>query len=337
MPISKNIPFFEVDASGLAVTVEVDDNNAEYDVIGSAAITVDNTFGHNGSLTHGLTYIWHYRAIVVYSGGVVRFHGEAMTETQALHPHDVVSKWDAEKAAWDVRFIPDVSEDEIIEGVKLADNTVEYDRIQEVSATDKVLGRESGGAGTIEEITCTAAGRALIDDASASDQRTTLGLGTVATQDAATVAITGGSITGITDLAVADGGTGASTAANARTNLGLTDGEWTPTLTSVANIGASTAFVCQYLRVGNRISFAGKITIDPTLAAPTTTQIRASLPVASNFASATDAAGVFHAVDLAGEGGGIYADTVNNELVFDYDAADTGSHDFYFSGVYKII
>ncbi len=55
----------------------------------------------------------------------------------------------------------------------------------------------------------------------AADARTNLSLGTMATQSAAAVAITGGSITGITDLAVADGGTGASTAAAARTNLSL--------------------------------------------------------------------------------------------------------------------
>lgn len=48
------------------------------------------------------------------------------------------------------------------------------------------------------------------------------GLGTMSTQDASSVAITGGSITGITDLAIADGGTGASTGAGAISNFGIT-------------------------------------------------------------------------------------------------------------------
>lgn len=59
----------------------------------------------------------------------------------------------------------------------------------------------------------------LSDLSSASSARTNLGLGSIATQASSNVTITGGSITGITDIAVADGGTGASTAAGARTNL----------------------------------------------------------------------------------------------------------------------
>lgn len=55
----------------------------------------------------------------------------------------------------------------------------------------------------------------------AGTARTNLGLGSIATQAANNVAITGGSISGITDIAVADGGTGASDAATARTNLGV--------------------------------------------------------------------------------------------------------------------
>jgi hypothetical protein len=67
------------------------------------------------------------------------------------------------------------------------------------------------GLGTAALTTLSAFGRTVIDDADAATARTTLGLGTIATQAANSVAITGGSVTGITDLAVADGGTGTST------------------------------------------------------------------------------------------------------------------------------
>jgi len=53
---------------------------------------------------------------------------------------------------------------------------VTYAKIQNVSATDKLLGRSTAGAGVTEEITCTSFGRALLDDASVSAQRITLGL-----------------------------------------------------------------------------------------------------------------------------------------------------------------
>jgi len=73
-------------------------------------------------------------------------------------------------------------------------------------------------------VTVSIAGAALIDDADASAQRTTLGLGTISTQNANAVSITGGSIAGITDLALADGGTGASLAdPNANAVLGWND------------------------------------------------------------------------------------------------------------------
>lgn len=55
----------------------------------------------------------------------------------------------------------------------------------------------------------TAAGRAILDDADNSAQRTTLGLGTIATQAASNVSITGGSITNLStfDGITIDGGT----------------------------------------------------------------------------------------------------------------------------------
>jgi hypothetical protein len=56
-----------------------------------------------------------------------------------------------------------------------------------------------------------------------------------------TVAISAGTITGITDLAVADGGTGASTAANARTNLSAASSGANSDITSITGLTTALA------------------------------------------------------------------------------------------------
>lgn len=106
-------------------------------------------------------------------------------------------------------------------------DTITYAQLQNVSAGDRLLGRITG-TGDVEEIACTAAGRALLDDATAADQRTTLGLGTAATQPSSAFEPAGAVATHAALTTGAHGMTafGASlvndvTAAEARTTLGL--------------------------------------------------------------------------------------------------------------------
>lgn len=82
-----------------------------------------------------------------------------------------------------------------------------------------------------------ALGAAGVAPTTPAQVRTNLGLGTLALQNAGTVAITGGSISGITDLAVADGGTGLSGPyANGQLLIGNGTGFTAATLTAGANV-----------------------------------------------------------------------------------------------------
>ena len=87
-------------------------------------------------------------------------------------------------------------------GLAIGTNVQAYDaELQAIagltSAADK--GIQFTGSGTAGTYDLTTAGKALLDDADASAQRTTLGLGTIATQNANNVALTGGTITGLGD------------------------------------------------------------------------------------------------------------------------------------------
>lgn len=93
----------------------------------------------------------------------------------------------------------------------------------------------------------------------------TLKVGSLGAQNVASVAITGGSITGITDLAVADGGTGASAAPAARVNL--RNASLTPTANNIdwslsdnfhVTLGASITITFSNTQDGQSVMFAVK-------------------------------------------------------------------------------
>jgi hypothetical protein len=58
----------------------------------------------------------------------------------------------------------------------IANDAVTYAKMQNVSATDKLLGRSTAGAGDVEEIAATAFARSLLDDADAATVLATLGM-----------------------------------------------------------------------------------------------------------------------------------------------------------------
>lgn len=115
----------------------------------------------------------------------------------------------------------------------------------------------------------------------------------------------------------------------------LASGTYTPTLTNVTNVAASTAYTCQYLRVGSVVTVSGKIDIDPTAAGAV--ELGISLPVSSNFAALEDCGGTASANAIAGQVAAIAADAVNDRAKLIYIAVDLTNQPMYFSFTYRII
>lgn len=112
-------------------------------------------------------------------------------------------------------------------------------------------------------------------------------------------------------------------------------GTYTPTLTNVANLDASTAYVCQYIRIGARVIVSGKVDADATAAGAV--QLGISLPVASNLANAEECAGTAFCPTIAGQGAAIVADAANNRAEMQWIAVNLANQAMYFTFMYQII
>jgi len=162
-----------------------------------------------------------------------------------------------------------------------------------------------------------------------------LATGLVAKTAAATYAVR--TILGTANqIAVANGG-GVAAAPGLSLTIGdLLTSTWTPTLTNVANLDASTAYLSTYLRAGNFIVAFGKVDVDPTAGA-TLTQLGISLPVASNFANDFECCGVAFASGVAGQGAAIVGDAANNRAEMQWISGDLTNQPMYWVFGYRII
>lgn len=103
---------------------------------------------------------------------------------------------------------------------------------------------------------------------------------------------------------------------------GLDAGNYTPTLTVVANVGVTTVREARWMKIGRIVSVSGAFDYTPVAAAGTNTQVRLSLPLPSNFT------GFF---DLSGDGVSLGAGITESSRVIS-DATNDAALVEWFSG-----
>lgn len=115
----------------------------------------------------------------------------------------------------------------------------------------------------------------------------------------------------------------------------ITSGTYTPTLTDVTNLDASTASECSYLRIGAIVDVACQVTYDPTSAAAL--EIGISLPISSTFSATSDLTGVGIGSEGTVDTVRCLADTSNNRAKCQGNDPATSNHLHMIKFQYKVI
>lgn len=203
-------------------------------------------------------------------------------------------------------------------------------------AQDTLIGRSTASTGVPETITCTAAARTILDDATVAAIVTTLG-GAASTGTAGTglVYATSPSLTTPT-LGVASA-----------TSLNLGDGAithmqpsltWSPTYSAKSNLDSDptsfTGYLCRFsIGSADLVLASAAITTDATTSGAATS-FEATLPVASNFSTSVQA----HGIGIFGTGTvQITSSAANDTLIFNWTASSASAVTGHFLVLYRVL
>lgn len=115
-------------------------------------------------------------------------------------------------------------------------------------------------------------------------------------------------------------------------------GTYTPTVAGSVNITSVTAYVCSYMKVGNIVTVAGRVDVDPTSTG--NTQFEMTLPIASDFTNQNQCAGTCNIFSGSTSNDTIYAIMANsssNRALFAGASKLSTPDYFYFIFQYQIL
>lgn len=117
----------------------------------------------------------------------------------------------------------------------------------------------------------------------------------------------------------------------------LASGTYTPTLTNGVNVTSSVSHLANWTRLGNVVTVSGQIDITPT-GISAQTEVKLSLPVASNLTSGLELNGVaqYQNSTVIGPGGTLVSDTVGDKADLTYFTTTVGAGTMVYTFSYPV-
>src|ERR1035437_10266483 len=113
-----------------------------------------------------------------------------------------------------------------------------------------------------------------------------------------------------------------------------TGSTYTPIITNIANISASTAYQCQYVVYQNSCSVSGKINLSPVNVSAESI-LNISLPTSSNIVAEENCSGTANCRQFD-NGGVIFGNITGNTAELNFICVAAVNNDMFFSFIYKI-